>query len=311
VQTMKQAQARSADAALLARIAAGGWLGRVHSVFARTINVETPAGTLVTLAGCECDDAPDTVIVDAPGFAGTDVVTGDPVTAEQARIVIGARLDVSLRGARPWQEELPCVVDPARLRANLDFLQARLFAVGRVGGMLASASSADAWKNEMARMLAAGVAQVRRCLLRGDYQAFGTHAGCLMGLGPGLTPSGDDFLVGLSVGLHVCKLAGLTSARLCEIVEEHAHRTNAISLAALRHAAAGRVRASIVQLLRQLCLGSNTSMVAPLERVLAIGSTSGTDIVAGIACGAGIYLEREALTASLPLPTLGEILSCQ
>lgn len=295
-------QALSADAALLASIAAAGWLGRVHSVFTRTINVETPAGTLVTLAARECDDAPDTVILDVPGFAGPGVVAGDAVAATSAQIVIGGRLEVSLACASPWQEPLACEVDRARLRSNLDRLQVRLSAGGTVGGMLAPVRPANAWAGELARMLEDGVAQVRNSLLRCDDEAFGMHAGSLMGLGPGLTPSGDDFLVGLFAALHACQLQlpGVPLTRLCAaIVEKNAGRTNAISLAALRHAAAGRVRASIVQLLQQLCLGDDASMASPLERVLGIGSTSGTDIVAGIACGAGIYLERDALASAL------------
>lgn len=300
-------QARSADASLLAGVAAAGWTGRVHSVFTRTINVETSAGTLVTLAGCECDDAPDTIVTNVQGFAALEVAVGDPVTAARAQIDVEGRFSVDLLGAKPWQETLTRVVDAERLRANLDVLLARLSAAGAVGGMVPSSAPADTWAAELARTLAARVTQVRLSLLRGDSRAFGRHAGSLMGLGPGLTPSGDDFLVGLFASLHACAGPGVPLARLCaEIVEAHAGRTNAISLAALRHAAAGRVRASIARLLRQLGHGSGASLAAPLQRVLAIGSTSGTDIVAGIACGAGSYLERMALgpvfTHRVPAP---------
>lgn len=286
--------ARSADGALLDRLPAAGWQGRVHSVFTHTINIETAAGTLITLAGSGCDDAPDSVVLDVPDFAGQGVVVGDLVTAMPARIAIAGRLTVNLRGAARWQEELPRGVDPQCLRANLPLVQAQLAAAGTAGGMLAPASATDAWTGEITRALAVGTAQVRLSLLRGDDDAFRAHAGSLVGLGPGLTPSGDDFLVGLFAALQ-CGAGAATFARLCaDIVDAGASRTNAISLAALRHAAAGRVRASIAQLLQQLCLGSPATVAPALQRVLAIGSTSGTDIAAGVVCGAGIHLERPA-----------------
>jgi hypothetical protein len=61
--------------------------------------------------------------------------------------------------------------------------------------------------------------------------------------------------------------------------------THAISLAALTQAAAGRVRASIAALVEHLLHRPPEAVVAPLRAVLAIGSTSGNDIVAGLRCG--------------------------
>lgn len=292
--------ARSADAALLDRLPAAGWQGRVHSVFTRTINIETAAGTLVTLAADGCDDAPDSVVLDLPDFTGSGVLAGDPVTAMPARIAIAGRLTVDLRAAARWQEDLPRGIDPQCLRANLPSAQVLLSAAGTAGGMLAAGATADAWTGEVTRALAIGTAQVRLSLLRGDDSAFRAHAASLIGLGPGLTPSGDDFLVGLFAALR-CGDGAARFARPCaDIVAAGASRTNAISLAALRHAAAGRVRASIAQLLQQLCQGSPDTVAPALQRVLAIGSTSGTDIAAGVVCGAGIHLERPALEPGFP-----------
>ena len=288
-------QARSTDAALLARLAASGWRGRVHSVFTRTLNLETPTGTLVTLAGCDCDNAPDTVVVDAPDFTGFEVTAGDVVTACRTGIAIAQRLHVRFEGTLRWRGDLPPgPIDAGLLRGNVEFVHARLLEAGTPGGMLAAAGAADPWTAEVARMLAARGEQVRLGLLRGDAGAFRAHAASLIGLGPGLTPSGDDFLVGVFAALHVDG-PGARFAPLCaEIVVEGAAATNAISLAALRHAAHGRVRESIRQLLWELTQGTPAQAAAALQPVLAIGSTSGTDIAAGILCGAGIHLAPAA-----------------
>jgi two-component sensor histidine kinase len=68
--------------------------------------------------------------------------------------------------------------------------------------------------------------------------------------------------------------------------------TNAISYAALSKAATG-VRAIISELIERLMHGTENDFLAPLARVLAIGSTSGSDIVAGIVSGLRLQLEFE------------------
>jgi hypothetical protein len=70
-----------------------------------------------------------------------------------------------------------------------------------------------------------------------------------------------------------------------QILGRAAHRTHAISVCALRAAAEGRVRARIIALLSALIAGERDKMLAALRAVLAIGSTSGRDIVAGIVLG--------------------------
>lgn len=288
-------QSRSTDAALLARLATSGWRGRVHSVFTRTLNLETPAGALVTLAGRDCDNAPDTVVVEAPDFTGFGVAAGDVVTACRSGIAIAQRLHVRFDATLRWRGDLPpWPIDADVLRSNVEFVHAQLLAAGTPGGMLAAAGTADPWTAEVTRMLAIRSEQLRLGLVRGDAGAFRAHASSLIGLGPGLTPSGDDFLVGLFAALHLDG-PGARFAPLCAgIVMESAAATNAVSLAALRHVARGRVRESVRQLLWELTQATPAQAAAALQPVLAIGSTSGTDIAAGILCGAGIHLAPAA-----------------
>ena len=81
--------------------------------------------------------------------------------------------------------------------------------------------------------------------------------------------------------------------------------TNSISYAALSKAATGRVRACIAELIKQLIHGETGEFTAPLTRLLAIGSTSGSDIVAGIVSGLRLHLEfeRSDTPLQLRLPT--------
>lgn len=252
--------------------------GRVHSVFERVINIEDAHGELVTLAARDVDNAPSSIVVDCASFAGMDVRVGDEVRAVRDALIVGERFSVRLESARAWKSTLPAwPADDSWLRRNL--------AAIRIHRAPASPPVAMAM-----RLLDARSGALCAALVHGDADAAREHGRALLGLGPGLTPSGDDFLVGL---FAVLSIPGSPCERLrgigLDIVSDVHRRTNAVSAAALVAAARGRVRESIVALLRALLIGDRDVATA-LKRVLAIGSTSGSDIAAGLLAGLRIPL---------------------
>ena len=135
-------------------------------------------------------------------------------------------------------------------------------------------------------------------LSRAHFDSARQCAISLVGLGPGLTPSGDDYLVGLFAVLNIdgspCQ-GWLNGGG--DVLAGAEQLTNAISLAALTEAASGRVRESIQALIESLMHGTPEGLVDPLSRVLAIGSTSGADLVAGILAGLELNLQVGASRA--------------
>ncbi|MCL6574357.1 MAG: DUF2877 domain-containing protein, partial [Bacillus sp. (in: Bacteria)] len=112
------------------------------------------------------------------------------------------------------------------------------------------------------------------------------HAVSLIGLGPGLTPSGDDFLVGFFTIFNMKNSPFFSYRSLCEEVALKAKLlTNDISYMALKKASTGNVRESIITLINSIISGNEKDLSLSLNRVLNIGSTSGTDIVLGLVSG--------------------------
>jgi hypothetical protein len=110
--------------------------------------------------------------------------------------------------------------------------------------------------------------------------ALDDDAQALIGLGPGLTPSGDDYLGGVLIALH--QLDREKQARgLWRWLEPRLARTSAISGAHLAAAAAGEAHEAL-----HACLQALFSAVADWPRVLAeltnVGHTSGWDSLAGL-----------------------------
>ena len=69
------------------------------------------------------------------------------------------------------------------------------------------------------------------------------------------------------------------------LVAEGTERTNAISHATMAHAAEGRVRESIADLLAALARHDRAATEERGRRVMSIGASSGTDILTGVLAG--------------------------
>jgi|APTNR8051073442_1049403.scaffolds.fasta_scaffold21188_2 hypothetical protein len=116
-------------------------------------------------------------------------------------------------------------------------------------------------------------------LANADLPSARTAAKKLAGLGMGLTPSGDDFLMGAIHAawiLHPVETAGHLAK---EIAETAAALTTSLSAAWLR--SAGRGEAGILwhELFNSLLLNADVKL--PITSILSIGETSGADAFAG------------------------------
>ena len=294
---------RSIDAEFLRALQVRAFHARVHSVFERVINVERATNELFTLAAHGMDNAPLTAIVDSDGFRATGVVIGDPVAAIDDALQIGDGLVLNLAAASIWKATLPrYTTAPARLSDQLRAARSYLALHGVRDGMTAQAGAEGAFALEVATALKQRSTSLLEALGQARHADAYRYAVSMLGLGPGLTPSGDDFLVGLFAVLNV---AGSPCHGWLDggfAVLEHAENaTNAISLAALTAAADGRVRESLATLIESLLYGTPETLVQPLRQVLAIGATSGADLVAGILAGLEMNLQVEA-TRSLEPP---------
>lgn len=112
-------------------------------------------------------------------------------------------------------------------------------------------------------------------ILNEDPEAVGASAIGLLGLGKGLTPSGDDVLAGLIYGLRHSALRGATAtAALCKAVQDYAHkRTNAVSadylMAIIMDAPFERLKNALDCPEKLMEIGSNSGRELLLGRIMA------------------------------------------
>ncbi len=103
----------------------------------------------------------------------------------------------------------------------------------------------------------------------------------LVGLGPGLTPSGDDFLGGAMIALAMSGRAEAAAALAAPVLEAARRATNRISAAHLGAAARGFGADALHLALDAMARGDDRALAAALRGLDAIGHSSGWDAMAG------------------------------
>jgi hypothetical protein len=130
----------------------------------------------------------------------------------------------------------------------------------------------------------------RACLDR-DMACIVEQGKELVGLGPGLTPSGDDYLGGLLFIAHHLSTAYADDMRwerqaIAALIEWAHTRTNRISHTLLGDMALGLGPAPLHDLTTSLLRGKDIDRVMPeITRLIGMGHTSGWDILAGALTG--------------------------
>lgn len=128
----------------------------------------------------------------------------------------------------------------------------------------------------------------------------------MIGLGPGVTPSGDDILIGFLGG--VWSTAGKDRKKLTFIrsfgnaIMQLADRTSEISRTYLYHAGRGRFSSSLSNLAQAMAAGEDIKSTAKFA--LQVGHSSGADSVTGLLIGFGVHSAeiRECLLESRNTP---------
>lgn len=134
-------------------------------------------------------------------------------------------------------------------------------------------------------------------LVAGIYQdsdfllVEGVHG--LLGLGPGLTPAGDDFLLGFLCGLAHADTGSTANiaAKLGNLLIQDAPRfTTSLSAEYLKYAGKGSYHQYVVSLINALKNGSDEDLEEQAQKLLTLGHSSGTDLMLGLVYGGKVSL---------------------
>lgn len=283
--------------AVLAGVGGGARQGAIHSVFARAVNLRLEHGAWVSVTATELPLAANGVAVWLPAgrsWPALGVRVGQPCALDREGLWLPlAPLRIAWAGALRWSPRPPVRpgLPPARLAVRLARLRALALRAAREGlaPLLAQlTATAASSASPLARRALPALNQLCRAARTGDPVAAAAAARGLAGLGPGLTPAGDDLLAGfVATWLLAARALGrdVRAARRLTAVLVAAASPRASSLGAgwLAHAARGEVSDAQGALLALLLAPEEApALDAAAARVLAHGATSGADWLAGV-----------------------------
>lgn len=281
--------------------------GEIHSVFQRAMNIKTSGGQLISVLSLAGLDGPNTVVAELPkgmGFITMGLKSGMPVRLGRAEADLGrGALRLRMSTAQKWWPRLVSGVqrlDMARLRSNLSALRRGLpkeeFREG-LGGLLflVGKMAAGRWRelersrlNRLARQALPGIRDLVGGTLMKDEALLKEGLGELIGLGTGLTPSGDDLLLGFVGTMSVIsrRVGGPEVGDLLEIIERQLRamkdRTTFVSGNLLIYACSGRISSPTLSVIRALLFGGPPETRLAADILLRLGASSGAEVLLGI-----------------------------
>lgn len=275
--------------------------GRVLAVFRRSLYVEMEDGRLACIGGPKLGDGPlnlSAAFADDLDLERSGVTQGDDVRVSGERLTIATLGSIDLTGAAPWHPTpLPT---PSNETMRL--------------GLYALASAAGAFESDMglalplARRTAptnidqslldhaepsidALISWLQMAIVSPSPEPPPAQAEALVGLGPGLTPSGDDWLGGAMIALTIFNRQDLSRQLSRWALPLAQQRTGKISIAHLAAAAMGEGSAALHNTIATIATADTSAIARALVAIDAIGHSSGWDALAGAAAVMGLIAE--------------------
>lgn len=258
--------------------------GRVLSTFARSCYLDVD-GQIVALVAPDLLNGPLNIVMDATGALFGSLAPGAPLTSTKDTLHIAQSTEIALHRAATWNPHLNSwtKTDAAVAAGHLDGLRTLLTHDAPAGGLARAALGAHAMEGgsgPLETRARPSLGALTIGLAHRDPAQLVDAAGQLAGLGAGLTPSGDDIIVGVLLACSVWPIDIQKTLRTA-IASAASARTTRISAAYLQTAAAGEASEAWHEFVAALVTPDSARVTSAARRVIAFGETSGSEMLAG------------------------------
>ena len=234
--------------------------GNVHSIFERLVNIKLFDGSFVSLGRNDISNGPGIIKCQANNnFDYSDYLNTDEICACRGGIMrVGQHFQVDLRSAYHWQRRIGVTKSrgiPTRWKLYLEYVHA---------------SKSFNWVNDI-------IGNPNQYL--GNFLNMEANLGNLVGKGPGLTPLGDDFIIGMAASMETQTFSqGLLANWLSSVYS----KTTELSGRALFFAAQGWFAEPLIDFVNDIySMETKTDAI----KLLSIGDTSGIAMAYGSLLG--------------------------
>lgn len=252
--------------------------GTVYSVYSHVMNLSI-GGRIVAVMMAGAEEAPDSILTDfSDSFLRYADQVGRQIRVSKEQILLPDGTDIELRGGITYFAGL---TGTSITEKTIDFakvLQAQelLRLYGKQEDLYRAYFRLNE-KTTLQGMFEEILSDLEKQTCPTDYVRCATR---MVGLGIGLTPSGDDFLAGFLLVLQI--LRPDLHSPLLAIVEPVLKKTNRISRQMILNAGNGKARRSELDFLEGLSDKRTATVKKSVHAILQFGETSGTDTLIGI-----------------------------
>lgn len=268
-------------------------IGKIHSVFRQTFNIvfNVQLPNLLTIGNSLVDGAPNSISVPQFQQLLASLSENDSCLILPDKIYLDTHSIIDLHVSQPNLEKFSDhtgVVELGGLRQNIKLLQVRL----QIHNLYLNN---PAYLPFFKQVIVEGDSLIE-AVVSGNWELVKFHGRRLIGLGVGLTPTGDDYLTGLLLSLGK---GTLLKQEIGKVIfggnSSPLNQTNVISQHQLFFAMGGEGKASVLNLVNGMKQGviDEVNLQAMVDEVRQIGSTSGFDLLLGILAGLTILVRSE------------------
>lgn len=244
--------------------------GSVHSVYHSTVNF-TIGGKLFSLQDAKAERTPISFVLNEKESLPLCRV-GESVSWDGAQLKIGDVVFVKTKETELFEGKL--LNDSRRARSPL-------FALPECHGAFGE-------DRRIADEAAGIIKRAQLAIARQEWKNAADAMENMIGLGCGLTPSGDDWLTGAMAFLHFSETINDSCAQLLAVLRlvilRGLSKTNDISARFLELACKGLFSAPICALFSAWQEEKEAAFADAAARILRLGHSSGADVLSGIRC---------------------------
>ena len=241
----------------------------VHSAFRRALNISAD-GELFTVCRRGLGRSATVIVIMEDLDFMTQVAPGSPVWIEQGAVRVGS-LEIDVSMAAVWRGRMNENIQADISSESVAILKSVLDRRAAPGSAWRLLQSGDSFCDAVDELIRDG--SLRK----------------LIGRGVGLTPSGDDFVLGYMAAVNHISALRPRLVPLHEAVSASLKATNDISAAMLKQAMRYGYHEYLDDLCHVLLNGEEERLAASAARLTEIGATSGSDMLTGVYMAAGTY----------------------
>ena len=267
-------------------------VGKIHSIYSRTINFLDNKDNMYTIGSKNIDNSPFTLRIDNRNisFEDLDLEEGNRLFKMDNSLIIEDKVKIDLgSNGILWNPNVEKRRDLNKnlIMKNIGYFNDFILEKGSNGGcryfylenyLKVKACNLGLIEKELSRRIEVFL----DALNYGNIDEVKINS--LIGFGIGLTPSGDDFLTGFLSVLNIISTdySNKIKRKLINLIDIDKISTTDVSKQMLSITLRGESREYILSFINAFLDGDKEQFLLFLERLLNIGSSSGTDLAVGV-----------------------------